>query len=113
MGTGFCSLYHEIHYIEVRYIEIWVYYLLGLFKTAINWACTSEGKLSQSVNPWTSQTLGLISQNFVKVSLSVVVTLQVISSPSSSCLKEMSASKPAILLLKSYWKVVPIYRKKD
>ena len=21
MGAGFCSLYHKIHYIEVRYIE--------------------------------------------------------------------------------------------
>ena len=25
MGAGFCSLYHEIHYIEVRYIKVWVY----------------------------------------------------------------------------------------
>ena len=26
MGAGFCSLYHEIHYIEVRYIKVWVYF---------------------------------------------------------------------------------------
>ena len=26
MGAGFCSLYHEISYIEVRYIKTWVYY---------------------------------------------------------------------------------------
>jgi len=25
MGAGFSSLYHEIHYIKVRYIEVWVY----------------------------------------------------------------------------------------
>ena len=25
MGAGFCTLYHEIHYIEVRYIKVWVY----------------------------------------------------------------------------------------
>ena len=25
MGAGFCSLYREIHYIEVRYIKVWVY----------------------------------------------------------------------------------------
>ena len=25
MGTGFSSLYHKIHYIEVRYIKVWVY----------------------------------------------------------------------------------------
>ena len=25
MGAGFCSLYCEIQYIEVRYIEVWVY----------------------------------------------------------------------------------------
>ena len=24
-GAGICSLYHEIHYIEIRYIEVWVY----------------------------------------------------------------------------------------
>ena len=23
MGAGFCSLYHKIHYIEVRYIKVW------------------------------------------------------------------------------------------
>ena len=28
MGTGFCSLYREIHYIEVRYIKVWVYYII-------------------------------------------------------------------------------------
>ena len=26
MGAGFSSLYHEIHYMEVRYIDIWVYF---------------------------------------------------------------------------------------
>ena len=25
MGAGFCSLYCKIHYIEVRYIKVWVY----------------------------------------------------------------------------------------
>ena len=25
MGDGFCSLYQEIHYLEVCYIEVWVY----------------------------------------------------------------------------------------
>ena len=25
MGAGFCSLYREIHYIQVRYIEVSVY----------------------------------------------------------------------------------------
>ena len=25
-GAGICSLYQEIHYIEIRYIEVWVYY---------------------------------------------------------------------------------------
>ena len=25
MGPGFCSLYRKIHYIEVRYIKVWVY----------------------------------------------------------------------------------------
>ena len=25
MGAGFCSLYQEIHYFEVCYIEVWVY----------------------------------------------------------------------------------------
>ena len=25
---GFCSLYHEIHYIEVRYIKVLVYYTI-------------------------------------------------------------------------------------
>ena len=24
-GADICSLYHEIHYIEIRYIEVWVY----------------------------------------------------------------------------------------
>ena len=24
-GAGICSLYHEIHYIEIRYIKVWVY----------------------------------------------------------------------------------------
>ena len=28
MGAGFCSLYHEINYIEVRNIEVCVYSLL-------------------------------------------------------------------------------------
>ena len=28
MGAGFCSLYCEIHYIEVRYIKVWVYIML-------------------------------------------------------------------------------------
>ena len=27
MGAGFGSKYHKIHYIEVRYIEVWVYLL--------------------------------------------------------------------------------------
>ena len=26
MRAGFSLLYREIHYIEVRYIEVWVYY---------------------------------------------------------------------------------------
>ena len=26
MGAGLCSLYCKIHYIDVRYIEVWVYY---------------------------------------------------------------------------------------
>ena len=26
MGAGFCSLYREIHYIEVCYIKVWVYF---------------------------------------------------------------------------------------
>ena len=26
MAAGFCSLYCEIHYIEICYIEVWVYY---------------------------------------------------------------------------------------
>ena len=25
-GAGICSLYHKIHYIEIRYIEVWVYF---------------------------------------------------------------------------------------
>ena len=25
MEAGFCSLYRKIHYIEVRYIKVWVY----------------------------------------------------------------------------------------
>ena len=25
MGAGFCWLYREIHYIEVRYIKVWLY----------------------------------------------------------------------------------------
>ena len=25
MGARFCSIYHEIHYIKVHYIEVWVY----------------------------------------------------------------------------------------
>ena len=25
MGVGSCSPYHKIHYIEIRYIEVWVY----------------------------------------------------------------------------------------
>ena len=25
-GAGICSLYQEIQYIEIRYIEVWVYY---------------------------------------------------------------------------------------
>ena len=43
MGAGFCSLYCEIHYIEVRYIEVWVYLqnkkkVLDLpFKMALKW----------------------------------------------------------------------------
>ena len=28
MGAEFCSLYREIHYIKVRYIEVWVYVVL-------------------------------------------------------------------------------------
>ena len=24
-GAGICSLYHKIHYIEIRYIEVWMY----------------------------------------------------------------------------------------
>ena len=24
-GAGICSVYHEIHYIKIRYIEVWVY----------------------------------------------------------------------------------------
>ena len=27
MGAGFCSLYQEIHYFEVHYIKVLVYYL--------------------------------------------------------------------------------------
>ena len=34
MGAGFCSLYGKIHYIEVRYIEVWVdiYWLFSKIK---------------------------------------------------------------------------------
>ena len=28
MGAGFCSLYRKIHYIEVRYIKVLVYYII-------------------------------------------------------------------------------------
>ena len=28
MGAGFCSLHREIHYIEVCYIKVWVYYII-------------------------------------------------------------------------------------
>ena len=31
-GAGICSLYHKIHYIEIRYIEVWVYYILNNVK---------------------------------------------------------------------------------
>ena len=27
MGAGFSSLYCKIHYIEIRYIKVWVYYI--------------------------------------------------------------------------------------
>ena len=27
-GAGICSLNHKIHYIEIRYIEVWVYIYL-------------------------------------------------------------------------------------
>ena len=30
--AGICSLYHKIHYIEIRYIEVWVYYILNNVK---------------------------------------------------------------------------------
>ena len=26
-GAGICSLFHKIHYIKIRYIEVWVYVL--------------------------------------------------------------------------------------
>ena len=29
-GTGLNSLYPKIHYIEVRYIEVWVYVLISI-----------------------------------------------------------------------------------
>ena len=29
-GTGLNSFYPEIHYIEVRYIEVWVYVLISI-----------------------------------------------------------------------------------
>ena len=35
MGAGFCSLYPKIHYIEVRYIEIWMYFV----------SCDSKGSV--------------------------------------------------------------------
>ena len=42
IGVGFSSLYHEIHYIEVRYIEVWVYYHSTLDSNKIkiyDWTC--------------------------------------------------------------------------
>ena len=32
----FCSVYHEIHYIEVRYIKVWVYILLFQVNFTLN-----------------------------------------------------------------------------
>ena len=37
MGAGFCSLYCKIHYIKVRYIEVWGYYN--------TWTCLSKASL--------------------------------------------------------------------
>ena len=37
MGAAFCSLYCKIHYIKVRYIEVWVYYN--------TWTCVSKASL--------------------------------------------------------------------
>ena len=42
MGAGFCSLYHEIHYIEVHYIEVWVY--IGKYVCTMHIYTKSEKK---------------------------------------------------------------------
>ena len=34
-GAGICSLYHEIHYIEIRYIEVWVYIYQDTMKSQV------------------------------------------------------------------------------
>ena len=36
MGAGFCSLYQEIHYFEVCYIEVWVYIAKFVVKLEAN-----------------------------------------------------------------------------
>ena len=44
-GAGICSLYHEIHYIEIRYIKVWVY------------------KISDDESGTRNQILGCVSNN--------------------------------------------------
>ena len=36
-GAGICSLYHEIHYIEIRYIKVWVYLQSQYDSRKIHW----------------------------------------------------------------------------
>ena len=48
IGAGFCSLYQEIHYFEVRYIKVWVYYLKlnkYYFYKMINIFCVFKRKI--------------------------------------------------------------------
>ena len=46
MGSGFSSLFHEIHYIKIRYIKVWVYFPSGT--CGINWCvafgCSDNGE---------------------------------------------------------------------
>ena len=49
MGAGFCSLYHEIHYIKVRYIEVRVYILYYLLEP--NYVYSTQSKVLLTYKP--------------------------------------------------------------
>ena len=46
MGSGFSLLFHEIHYMKIRYIKVWVYFTSGT--CGINWCvafgCSDNGE---------------------------------------------------------------------